>query len=144
MRPWVIFQAPCTVATGSGTTISCIQYLDSTFCKIDPLTPMIIHGQKSTNQLLEVVATQGDPPPTFTCFADGIPFTNLMWRYGGLNDDGALPSGVTQILVPTSESKINLVWSRPLEYSDSGRYHCNVNNNNGSITTILDLLVKRE
>ena len=62
-----------------------------------------------------------------------------MWRVEG----GGFPGGVT--VVQSGEGRrVDLVWDRALEYTDSGQYVCTATSSNESISTTLDLLVRRE
>ena len=107
--------APTTIITREGTT------------------------QSSNNGILQVTAEQGDLAPTFSCSADGSPPPTISW--GGQDGGVALPNEVSQT---TSSQNQALVWSRPLEYEDSGQYLCSAMNSVGSSAATLDLLVRSE
>ena len=97
--------------------------------------------ETSVNQLLQVVADEGDPAPAFTCSANGWTKPTLLWerQNGGV----ALPSRVALI---RSGQNQTLAWHRTLEYTDSGNYTCNIYATNGVLITSarLELLVRRE
>lgn len=86
-----------------------------------------------------MTAEQGDSAPTFSCSADGSPPPTLSW--GGQDGGVTLPDGVSQT---TSSQNQALVWSRPLEYGDSGQYLCSAMNTAGNSAATLDMLVRSE
>ena len=93
----------------------------------------------SEDEVLQVTAEEGDSAPTFSCSSEGAPQPTLSWR--GQDGGVALPSGVT--MAPTSQN-LALVWSRALQYTDSGNYVCNASNSVGSSAVRLELLVRCE
>ena len=93
----------------------------------------------SSSQLLLVVAEEGDPAPTFACSAHGSPAPVLSWVGSG---GAALPSGVS--LMANRLGGLDLVWTRALQYRDSGDYQCVASNSIGTETITLQLLVRRE
>ena len=93
----------------------------------------------SINQLLQVQLEHGDPAPSFSCAANGLPSPTVVWV--GPFGNGAFPIGVTQA---DSITRQVLVWSRAAESSDSGRYRCIARNSQGNSTAIMDLLVRRK
>ncbi len=54
---------------------------------------------------------------------------------------GDFPSGVVESMLLPHQV---LRWTRPLEYTDTGRYECIAWNSNGTSRTVLDLLVQRK
>ncbi len=95
-------------------------------------------AETSINQLLSIIAEHGDPAPTFLCGSDSSPLPNLTWSVMG---GGDFPRGVFESrLLPDQV----LRWTRPLEYTDTGRYECTAESTTGPSTTVLDLLVRRK
>lgn len=87
--------------------------------------------------------TDGDEGPTFVCKASGYSSPTLTWQknYGS----SLLPNQVNSTVVNGSLQLIReLHWPRSLRHSDSGSYSCTAQNNNGTDTATLNLLVRRE
>ncbi len=94
----------------------------------------------SLHQVFQVIAEEGEPAPTFSCFSDGSPPPTLSWE--GQDGGVALPNGVA--LVPRRQN-LALMWNRVLEYTDSGSYVCTASNGVGAASSVrLELLVRRE
>ena len=105
---------------------------------------MIVHvgiGETSLNGLLQVDMEHGDSAPSFSCLGEAVPTPTFTW---GRQDGGgvALPSGVRTVM--RDDDNVELVWSRSVDYADSGHYLCTAANSNGLSTATLDLLVRRE
>ena len=88
-------------------------------------------GQKSAT-VFNRVANYNDSGPTFNCSLEGVSAgLKVKWEKYGSN---VLPFGISQL-----SSK--LIWSRPLDFGDSGLYMCKYVNKRASI---LRLAVKRK
>ena len=101
----------------------------------DPPMARITHktfGHSSIGGVLQVIAEEGDPSPTFFCSSDGFPLPNITWS--GQNGGVELPND--------EQNSSNLVWNQTLEYTDSGLYECTAQNSQGTSVTRLDLLVR--
>ncbi len=94
------------------------------------------------NRVIQVVMNQGDSISDSSCYSSSILPTKLSWDVAG-EDSAVLPSGVKEYH-DKAIKVLNLVWSRPLVFSDSGQYSCTALNKNGANTAKLDLLVRRE
>ena len=84
-------------------------------------------------------AEQGDAALTISCSSSGFPQPDLSWTRTEGGEE--IPSMVTPVL---NGDRLNLEWNRPLMFSDSGRYSCRGENDQGDDTAMLDLFVARK
>ena len=77
--------------------------------------------------------------PTILCSSGGHLPPTIGWvRENG----GGLPNGISQTVLLNGE--VLLRWQRPIEFTDSGSYHCQASNNIANSSASLELLVKSE
>ena len=87
--------------------------------------------------------THGDEGPTFACMSSGYFPPTLTWQKD--NGGSPLPNQVNSVIDSSDVQPIHeLRWSRSLRYTDSGTYSCTAENDNGTDTATLDLLVQCE
>ena len=99
-----------------------------------PMAMISYKGRTFSNQLEMVRLDNGVHIPTFSCSSSGVPQPTNMWE-----TEGTIPSGVMRVnSTPTQQ---DLVWTRPVNYTDAERYICTAQNNFGSSITILELTV---
>ena len=78
--------------------------------------------------------TQG---PNILCSGSGNLAPTIRW----IRENGrGLPSGIAQTVQPNGD--VLLIWQRPLEFTDSGSYHCQASNNIGNISASFEILVQ--
>lgn len=75
--------------------------------------------------------------PNVLCSGEGNHPPMVRWiRENG----GGLPSGISQTVQPNGD--ILLKWLRPMEFTDSGSYHCQASNNIGNTSASFEILVR--
>ena len=87
-----------------------------------------------SNPTISAVFGENTVAPIFMCVSDGYPLPTITWR---ASRETGFPNGVT-----TQNDEQQLVWTRPLEYTDSMQYECVSENDLGMSITTMELLVQ--
>ena len=75
--------------------------------------------------------------PNILCVGSGNLPPTVRW----IRENGrGLPSGISQSVQPNGN--VLLRWQRPMEFTDSGSYHCQASNNVGNSSASLEILVQ--
>lgn len=82
----------------------------------------------------------GSSAVNISCSTYSVLPTQLTWS--SRNEDNSIPSGIS--LISLGAQVLNLVWTRPSLYTDSGEYMCTATNTRGSNTATINLLVSSE
>ena len=89
----------------------------------------------------ELTVSHGDSAPTITCLTSTNVYTNRGWQYRGAN----LPFGITERFESmTEKQRLDLQWSRPMEFTDSGQYQCTYSNAEVEAESTLNIAVTRK
>ena len=111
----------------------------------DRPTTTIIYQQLSVTSSTpyRLNLTHGDEGLTFVCTSSGYFPPTLTWQKD--NGGSPLPDHINPVVDSSGVQPIHeLRWSRSLRHTDSGTYSCTAENDNGTDTATLDLLVQCE